>query len=312
MKLILILTLIMSTLWAKSYPLTNDQKQKITIAYDIGKNITANDGMTFEYALPSIMGQESSFGVFVVGDKWGNGRLKSLYDSSLGNFQIKLSTAKLVIKKNPKLLKRYSYLVYEGKSIYHDFEKHKKQISIYETLTNKGINYFIRLKTTENKHLKKIEYYNHVLHSTTWINRFNNKNHKKHKLAVRTFKWANKELKYHQIKYDRDLKLITSNANREYTNNIKKLNNHIESYNLLLSKAQKDTRLINKLLTDYRFGAIIAGNYIKMLYNEAVSRGLSNAYRRSIGRYNGGWNNLVYFNLVKKRMKVVKSFISNK
>ena len=42
--------------------LSNVQKKKIIIAYHIGKNIKAKDGMTFENTLPSIMGQESSWG----------------------------------------------------------------------------------------------------------------------------------------------------------------------------------------------------------------------------------------------------------
>jgi len=146
--------------------LSDIQRDKIKAAYRIGKTIKAKDGMTFENTLPSIMGQESSWGTDNIGDKYTEtGRLKSLYDSSLGNFQIKLSTAKLTILKYPKLRRKYGYLVNNGKSTYKEYEKH----------------------------LKKLKYYQKIIESKTW----NSRADKGDKKAIRTLKWAKKEFLYH-------------------------------------------------------------------------------------------------------------------
>lgn len=250
MKKILLLTLLISTVaFGKKYNdvnLTTDQVTKIVDIYQIGKTIEAKDGMTFENTLPSMFCQESSCGVYVLGDKYDkNGKLKSVYESSLGNFQIKLSTAKLTIRNNENLLKKYGYLLYEGKSVYIKFEKNKK----------------------------KLDYYKSVLENPVWIER----KEKGNKKAIKTIKWA--------------------------TKNYKK---HLDVHHKLMSKAHKDTKLINKLFTDYKFGAEIAGHYLKDMYEEAIDRGFNNRYKRSVGRYNGGWNNMNYANKVVNWMNTIK------
>lgn len=300
MNKILKMTMIVILAVSTAYGLDNSQKHKIKVAYNIGKIIKAKDGMTFENGLPSIMGQESSFGIYVVGDKWENGRLKSLYDSSLGNFQIKLSTAKLTIKKYPHLRKRYGHLVYDGKSIYKKFEKHKRLKEYYKELTNKGLTHYIETKTVKSKHIKKIKYYSDILNNPIWIERYERKT----KRAIATFKWAKKELVYHKAVHKRE----TKNVQKEFVLAIKKLNEHRVNYNRLLAKANKDTRLINMLLTNFEFGAVVSGHYLLSMYEEAIRKGYtgSQAYWRSIGRYNGGWNNITYYTLIKKRMKIVK------
>jgi hypothetical protein len=245
MKIVLFLLIVTHSLFA----LTHDQIKAMKIGYSVGKTITAKNGMTFENTLASIPGQESSWCVNVVGDKYDkNGKLKSLYESSLGCYQIKLSTAKLVIKKNPHLLKKYEYLVYNGSSIYIKYEKNKK----------------------------KLDYFKRVLKSPTWNKRLSRGEDK----AIRTFAWANRELRKHKI-----------------------------IHNSLLRKARKDTLLINRLLTDTRFSAEIAGNYIRMMYEHVIAKGWSQPYKRSIGRYNGGWSNWTYANKILKRMKTVKKYI---
>ena len=156
---ILILSIFVSV---NLFALTNIQKAKIKTAYNIGKTIKAPDGMTFENTLPSIMGQESSWGKANIGDKYDNsGRLKSLYDSSLGNFQIKLSTAKITILKFPYLYKKYGHLVNTGKSTYKEYAKYRK----------------------------KLEYFRKIFQSRSWKKRAKMGNKK----AIATIAWAKKE-----------------------------------------------------------------------------------------------------------------------
>ena len=244
MKKILLLVLISSSLYSSTYKFSDEQKTKIKDTYNIGKNITMKDGMTVGNTLCGIMGQESTWGINIIGDKYyKNGKLKSLYLSSLGPFQIKLSTAKITIRKFDKLYKKYGNLLYEGDSIYIKYEKNKK----------------------------KMDYYQSVIDSTTWRERTQNNEPK----AIKTMKWA-----------------------------LRNLRKHIETHNELKLKASKDTRLINKLLTDHKFGAEIAGHYLKLQYDYVVRKGWSNPYKRAVGRYNGGWNNMNYANKVIKRMKI--------
>jgi len=229
--------------------LTAIQIKKIQDVYTIGKTIVASDGMSFEKTLPSIMGQESSWGVNVIGDKYdNNGKLKSVYDSSLGNFQIKLSTAKLIIKEYPQLYKKYKYLIYDGNSVYIKFEKNKA----------------------------KMDYYKSVMNNPKWIKRFKAKEDK----AIKTMQWANRNFEKHR-----------------------------KIHNSLVSKAVKDTRLINKLLTNHKFGAELAGYYLLSMYENALKKGWSKPYKRSVGRYNGGWDNWIYSNKVLKRMKIINNLI---
>lgn len=105
--------IIMAMLISMSFGFNPSQKQihKIQTAYNIGKNIEASDGTTFEHTLPSIMGQESSWGIINLGDRYRKGKLQSKYKMSFGNYQVKISTAKETIKKYDHLYKKYSYLL---------------------------------------------------------------------------------------------------------------------------------------------------------------------------------------------------------
>jgi hypothetical protein len=245
---LLLSTVLTVGLYAESW-LTPEQIIKIQDSYTIGKTIVADDGTTFENTLPSIMGQESSFGKYVIGDNYDStGRLKSVYESSLGNFQIKLETAKITIMKNPELKEKYGYMVNTGKSVYIKYEKHKK----------------------------KLDYYNKVLNNSKWIERYNNGEKK----AIATMKWAEKERTYHKTFVDK-----------------------------LKKQTIKDKLLINRLFSDHKFGAEIAGHYIKDIYNHALKKGWSKTYLRSVGRYNGGWYNWNYAKLVMKRMKIVRKLV---
>ncbi len=77
--------------------------------YNIGKTFQTVDGMTIEKTLTAISLRESSLGKFVLGDKKENGEFKPLKEMSLGPFQIRVFTAKEIIRHN-KLEAYYKYL----------------------------------------------------------------------------------------------------------------------------------------------------------------------------------------------------------
>jgi len=164
------------------FALNNIQVNNLKLAYNIGKQIKSNDGISFENTLCAIMLTESSAGMEVIGDKYKDGKLKSLYDSSLGVFQIRLITAKEVIKKD--------------------------------------------------KFMNK--YFNHLLYN--------------------------------------------------------------------------DKKLVNLLLLDTEFSAMIACTYLKMTYNYALKHKHKSSWRSAISRYNGGWNNTVYIERVMKRYENFKRY----
>lgn len=246
----LLLIVLISTV-SFAYNLSEEQIEKLKVGYETGKTIVANDGTTFENTLAAMAGVESTWGVNIIGDKYdNNGRLKSLYESSLGVYQIKLSTAKLTIRKHPELLKKYGNLLYDGNSVY--------------------------LKYEENK--EKLDYYKSVLENPKWLLR----KIKGELKAIKTMNWAQ----------------------REY-------NNHKKIHNELSRKGHRDVKLINKLLTNHKFSAVIAGYYLRDMYNYVIKKGWSKPYKRAVGRYNGGWNNMTYANKVIKKMNIVKSVINN-
>lgn len=95
-----------------SFGMSSAQLNKIQIAYDTGKKIKASDGTTFEHTLPSIMGTESSWGKMTRGDKYfKDGKLKPRRLMSLGNYQVKISTAKETIRKYSHLKAKYMHLL---------------------------------------------------------------------------------------------------------------------------------------------------------------------------------------------------------
>ena len=54
-------------------------------------------------------------------------QLKSL-TSSIGDFQIQVATAQMVIKSHPNLSRKYGHMVYEGKSVYFTYKRNLEQI----------------------------------------------------------------------------------------------------------------------------------------------------------------------------------------
>ena len=223
------------------FGLSFTQKQVLKTSYEVGCKIKVGK-YHLCYTLPTIAYGESSLGVNTVGDRYKNGKLKSLYDSSLGAFQIKLSTAQKVIL-HFKELNKYRYLVNTDKTTYKKYAYH----------------------------YKKWEYYKSVLNNPKWIKRW------RQGKGLKTYKWV-------KINFEKQKRILLT----------------------LKDKAYKDIALINKLLNDYHFSALIAGYYIKLCYQEAKRKHLSHPFRRAISRYNGGWNNRRYIKKFRRNIKVIK------
>jgi len=88
--------------------LSAEQEQVIKESYNIGKQIKAKDGMTFEWALTAIGMTESSSGRNIIGDEHHSKKLKK---ASLGVYQVRFDTAKEIIKKDKRMNRYYSFLL---------------------------------------------------------------------------------------------------------------------------------------------------------------------------------------------------------
>jgi len=81
------------------------------------------------------------------------------------------------------------------------------------------------------------------------------------------------------------------------------MNNDLFKYKYLL---KDNLKLVNRLLTDAKFGAIITGYYFVNNYNEALKRNMWNPYFRAVSRHNGGWTNNKYYRVFLKDINKIK------
>jgi len=102
----LIPLIITSSLFAGVF--TESQKESLNEAYHIGKQMKANDGMTFEQALRSIAFSESSAGRFLVGDVHSS---KDPFKASHGVYHVRFKTAREIIKKDKWMNNHFAYLL---------------------------------------------------------------------------------------------------------------------------------------------------------------------------------------------------------
>ena len=177
LMMIFLLTLFLTTN-AQAFKLNSSQEKLALQIYKIGKTFKTADGMSIENTLTAISLRESSLGRYIVGDKLKNGNFKPIEEMSLGAFQIRLGTAKDVIRINR--LYKYTYLL------------------------------------------------------------------------------------------------------------------------------KDDSKLVNRLLTDVEFSAVIAAHYFITNYNEALRRDMWNPYFRAVSRHNGGWTNKKYYRVFIKDMNRIK------
>ncbi|RDX33582.1 hypothetical protein DZA31_00425 [Arcobacter sp. HD9-500m-PIT-SAG02] len=81
------------------------------------------------------------------------------------------------------------------------------------------------------------------------------------------------------------------------------MKNDLFKYKYLLND---NLKLVNRLLTDPKFGAIITGYYFVNNYNEALKRNMWNPYFRAVSRHNGGWTNNKYYKVFLKDIDKIK------
>lgn len=76
----------------------------------------------------------------------------------------------------------------------------------------------------------------------------------------------------------------------------------LKKYYPLLSN---EKLLVSKLLSDEKFGALVAVSFLKMHYIRAKNDGVHNPLLRAISRYNGGNYNTVYINHIMKKVNLL-------
>lgn len=96
----IIVSIMTITTNSQAFELDELQMKLAKKIYKIGKTFKTHDGLTIENTLTAISLRESSLGRFIVGDKKKNGDFKPLTQMSLGAFQIRVGTAKDVIRNN--------------------------------------------------------------------------------------------------------------------------------------------------------------------------------------------------------------------
>jgi len=95
------------------FGISGSQSKVIKDSFNIGKQIRAKDGMTFGYTLASIALTESSAGKNIIGDMM----TKHLRDGSLGTYQIRLVTAREIIKKDKYCNEHFKHLLKNEKRL---------------------------------------------------------------------------------------------------------------------------------------------------------------------------------------------------
>ena len=108
---LLILPLLVTSVIGSMF--SNDQKIILQEAYSIGKQVKVKN-MSFENTLRSIAFTESSAGRYIIGDEHIT---KDLKKASLGVYQVRLETAKEVIKKDPFMNKYFKYLLKDDRAL---------------------------------------------------------------------------------------------------------------------------------------------------------------------------------------------------
>lgn len=132
MKLIIIL-LLATNLFAIT--LSKEQQKISDYIFKTGQKYKTNDGTTISESLRSIALGESSFGLNMYGDKYKDGTEKPVVKMSLGVFQVKVDTAKYIIRKDN--LKHHFWLLKKDSFIA------SKLLSDLEFNTEMAARYFI-------------------------------------------------------------------------------------------------------------------------------------------------------------------------
>ena len=150
------------------FGISESQLQILQMAYNIGKSTVADDGMTFEQTAASIALVESSAGLRLIGDQGINGKLRN---ASMGVMQVRLSTAKEVIKKDQRMNKYFSHLLHsDQKLISMLLGNHRFNLLISLTYLRMQYDYALLLGYPK-PYFRAISRYNGGNYNTLYFNR---------------------------------------------------------------------------------------------------------------------------------------------
>jgi len=166
MKTLILSSILVVSLSADYF--SKDQKEILNEAYNIGKQIKTADGLSFENTLRSVAFSESSGGVYIVGDEHIT---KDLAKASLGVYQVRVQTAREVIKKDKFMREYFSYLLIDEKALISMLlSKSKFGALVAGSYLKMRYNYALRkgiIKPWE----RAISNYNGGNNNTTYINK---------------------------------------------------------------------------------------------------------------------------------------------
>ena len=130
------------------------------------------------------------------------------------------------------------------------------------------------------KYLYNIQYFSFL--KNKYENRLKNNigNQKRNKKVL---KWVKKELKINKQKFKKYKKYY-----------------------------YKDLQLAQLLLSDLKFNIKVITFYLIYNYENAIKKGYKNPYFITISRYNGGNNNIKYYNKIIKKMKIIRKLKQRK
>jgi len=161
-KVLLLFILLSSFVFGK---LNQYQIKLLQTVYDEAKKYKAIDGHVFNDTLCAIYLTESSAGIDVIGDNVDlrTGKIRTLFESSIGPGQIRLATALFVMNHFPDEFKDYSYLMHDDIYAYKKYVIYLKNIDKFEDIIKR-----YRSKYPYIKSKKKRKRYRNVLR---WANK---------------------------------------------------------------------------------------------------------------------------------------------
>jgi len=250
LRLLLVITLLLSVSNA-NLKINNKQLSVLQKVYNIGKKYKTKDGLSFEKTLSSIYLAESNAGMSIIGDNYTQtGKVKSIYESSLGAGQIQLRTAQKVLNTFPKLKEKYKYLIHNHIASYIKYVKILKNINNFQNILKnpkwknkktkkaKNILKWAKFELNKNKKIIKEKYWNDIIKDNKLIN----------KLLIDVKFSATISVHYLIMNYQRAQRLKISNP---YFSTISLYNGGFVNHKYY-NKIMRKMRIVKKLIKNNR------------------------------------------------------------
>ena len=122
------------------FALDNIQLKVLQDVYKIASKFKAKDGHIFNDTMSAIVLTETSAGKYLIGDNYyPNKKEKYFLLKSLGVGQVKLETAILMIKKYPKIFKKYNYLNHKDPFAFKKYVSYLENIRYFQNILSRYI-----------------------------------------------------------------------------------------------------------------------------------------------------------------------------